>query len=305
VAPQSVTFSPHAIVRPVEVGGHTPHAYAGSQVPAMLRAFAPPPGAWRVKVSPSRGLDDVEGGMTAIDKNVVDQFADWVTPGTPAQVLALAARGLPARYQFIGSGTEGRGQNSAPVLDDVFQLLPVPRVLSLRELDISVVAVGNDVRGRPLTGIRVDAMAGWVTAGPSYQWIPAGARVMTLTETPPPPGTKPPGGETIPPPHPPVTISGAPAVRDIVSLINGMSPPPADSASSCPPDYGGRYILTFRTRAGGSVIGAVSLPMSGCAFVGILHNGKDSADLLPGDGTGAVLGRIAQISSVNWPVGGP
>jgi hypothetical protein len=271
----------------------------------MLRTFTPPPGARGGNVSPSAGLDDVEEAMTAIDKNLVDQFADWVAPGTPAQVLALAAWHLPATYEFIGSGTSGRGQNRAPVLDDVFQLPPVPRVLNLRELDISVVAVGNDAHGRPLTGIRVDALAGWVTAGPSYQWIPAGARVITLTEIAPPPGTQPLGGETIPPPHVPVTISGATQVRDIVSLINGMSPLPADSSWSCPPEDGGRFTLTFLTRAGGPVIAAVSLPMSGCAFVGILDNGKDSADLLPGDGGAEVLRRIAQISSVNWPVGGP
>ena len=94
-------------------------------------------------------------------------------------------------------------------------------------------------------------------------------------------------------------------MRDIVSLINGMSPLPADSSWSCPPEDGGRFTLTFQTRAGGPVIAAVSLPMSGCAFVGILDHGNDSADLLPGDGAGEVLGRIAQISSVNWPVGGP
>lgn len=183
------------------------------------------------------------------------------------------------------------------------QLPPVPLVLSLRELDVSVVAVGNDVRGRPLTGIRVDAMAGWVTAGPSYQWIPAGARVMTLSEIPPPPGQQPLDG-TLPPPHAPSTISGAAPVRDIVSVINGMSPLPADSRWSCPASYGGQYTLVFRARAGGPVVGAVSLPMSGCGFVGIVGHGNVEADLLPADGAGDILGRIAQVSGVNWPVGG-
>jgi hypothetical protein len=298
-----VTFSPHATLRPADIDGQTPHAYAESQLRVMLRAFTPPPGAWRVNVSPSAGLDVVEGSMTAIDKNLMDQFADWVAPGRPAQVLALAARHLPARYEFIGSGSSGRGRSSAPVLDDVFQLPPVPRVLNLRELDLSVTSVGNDVHGRPLTGIRVDAMAGWVTAGPSYQWIPPGARVMTLTEIPPPPAQQPLGG-TIPPPHAPVTISGAKQVRDIVSIINWMSPLPVNSTWSCPAYYSGQFTLTFRARARGPVTGTVSLPMTGCGFVGILDNGKDVADLLPGDGAVAVLGRIAQISSVNWPVGG-
>lgn len=69
--------------------------------------------------------------------------------------------------------------------------------------------------------------------------------------------------------------------------------------------YGGQYTLAFRARAGGPVIGAVSLPMSGCGFVSILDNGKEGAGLLPGDGAGDILDRIAQISGVNWPVGGP
>ena len=76
VAPQGVTFSPHTVVRPADIDGQTPHAYAESQVPGMLRAFVPPPGARGVNVSPSEGLDGAEASMTAIDKNLVDQFAD-------------------------------------------------------------------------------------------------------------------------------------------------------------------------------------------------------------------------------------
>lgn len=117
--PQGLTFSPQTVVRPADIDGQTPHAYAESQVLAMLRTFVAPPGARGVNVSPSEGLDDVEASTTAIDKNLVDQFADWVAPGTPAHVLAMAARHLPARYEFIGSGSSGRGRSGAPVLDDV------------------------------------------------------------------------------------------------------------------------------------------------------------------------------------------
>jgi hypothetical protein len=38
--------------------------------------------------------------------------------------------------------------------------------------------------------------------------------------------------------------------------------------------------------------------------VSIVDNGNDVAELLPGDGSGAILTRIAMISGVNWPVGG-
>jgi hypothetical protein len=295
------TSSPPVVVRPVNTAGQTPQQYAESQAPAMLQAFTPPPGARQVSVSPSGGLDFVEASTTDIDKNLVDQFTEWVAPGKPADVLALMARHVPAKYGFIGTGISGRGTNSSPVLDDVFQLPPIPRVLNLRELDVTVVLAGDDVTGKPLTGIRVDALVGWVTAGPAYQWIPTAARVMTLEEIPPSRQLNPASSSTGPPPAP-ATITNATQVRDIVSVINSLSPIPAGAVYSCPADFGGDVTLTFRARVGGPVLAAVSLPLSGCAFVEPMVNGKPEASLVPGDSATDVLWRIGRITGLDWAV---
>jgi hypothetical protein len=292
--------SPPAVVRPANTAGQTPQQYAESQAPATLQAFTPPPGARRVRVSPSGGLDFVEASTTDIDKNLVDQFTEWVAPGKPAGVLALVARHVPAQYRFIGSGTSGRGNNSSPVLDDVFQLPPIPRVLNLRELDVTVVFVGDDVTGKPLTGIRVDALVGWVTVGPAYQWIPTAARVMTLKEVPP--ELEPNPVSSMGPPPAPATITSATQVQDIASVINSMSPIPPGAVYSCPPGFGGDVMLTFRARVGGPVLATVSLPLSGCAFVEPIVNGKLEASLLPGAGATDVLWRIGRITGLDWAI---
>jgi len=274
--------------------GQTPRQYAQTQAPQLLQAFAPPPGARRVTASPSADLDFVEGSTTDLDKNLVDQFTEWVAPGKPAQVLALAARHLPARYRLLGSGTSGATAKGAPVLDDVFQLPPVPGVLNLRELDITVVPVADDAKGQPQTGIRVDALVGWVTGQPAHQWIPDGARVMTLTEVP---STL---RHTAGRPPAPATITNAAQVQDIVSVINALSPIPKGAVYSCPADFGGEVTLTFRARVAGPVLATATLPLSGCTFVGVLRSGRPAAGLVPEDSATDVLGRIARLTGLDW-----
>lgn len=284
-APQGGATSRPDAVRSSGTAGLTPRQYASLQAPAMLRSFTPPPSARRVSVSPSARLDLVEESTTGIDKNLVDAFAEWVAPGKPADVLAEAAKQVPAQFQLVGTGTSG-----SSVEDEVFKLPPVPGTLNLRELDISVVAVGNDA-----TGIRVDALAGWVTSGHAHQWVPAAARVMTLTES-----FKPkPVSTTRATMRAPATITNAAQVADIVSVINSLSPLPAGAVYSCPADFGGDVTLTFRARAGGPVLAAVDLPQSGCAFVVVAH-GMQETSLLPGEGARDVLWRIARITGLDW-----
>jgi hypothetical protein len=278
----------------VLTAGQAPRQYAQTQAPELLQAFAPPPGTRRVTASPSADLDFVEGSTTDLDKNVVDKFTEWVAPGKPANVLAQAARHVPARYRLLGSGTSGATAKGAPVLDDVFQLPPVPGVLNLRELDITVVPVADDAKGQPRTGIRVDALVGWVTGQPARQWIPDGARVMTLTEVP---STL---RHTAGRPPAPATITNAAQVQDIVSVINALSPIPKGAVYSCPADFGGEVTLTFRARVAGPVLATATLPLSGCAFVGVLRGGKPVAGLVPADSATDVLGRIARLTGQNW-----
>jgi hypothetical protein len=294
--PQARTSGPAAVVRPASIDGQTPRQYTEAQAAAMLRAFTPP-GARRVSGSPSGDLDNIEEGTTDIDKNLTDEFTEWAAPGFPASVLAQAARHVPAQYRLIGSGTSGAGPGGAQVLEDVFQLAPVPGVLNVRELDVSVVLAETDVTGKPVTGVRVDALVGWVTAGQAYQWIPAAARVMTLTET------KLAGnGPSAGPPFAPATVTSATAVQDIAGVINRLSPIPANATFSCPEAFVGSptVTLTFRAQTGGPELAVASLPTSGCAFVGITVHGKPEAGLLPGDGATDVLWRIQQVTGLDW-----
>lgn len=251
----------------------------------MLKAFTPPPGARRASVSPSPRLDHVEESSTAIDKNLVDASAEWVAPGNPADVLAEAAKNVPAQYQRVGTGTSGNS-----VADDVWKLPKVPDLLNLRELDVSVVSAGNGA-----TGIRVDALAGWVTSAQAqaHQWVPATARVMTLTGS-----FKPRPVSAV---RAPATVTNAAQVADIVSVINGLSPLLAGAVYHCPADFGGEVMLTFRARVGGPVLAAVNLPQSGCGFVSVAQNGKQQqTSLLPADGATDVLWRIGRITGLDW-----
>jgi len=283
--PQSPAPQGGSTASPTNSTALSPPEFAHLQAFTMLRSFTPPPGARRVSVSPSARLDHVEESTTAIDKNLVDASAEWVAPGKPADVLAEAVKHVPAQYNRIGAGTSGSG-----TADDVYQLGPVPNELNLRELDISVVSVGNGS-----TGIRVDALAGWVTFPPAqaHQWVPLTARVMTFTEF-----LKP---KPVSAMRAPAMVTNPAQVADIVSLINSLAPLPQGAIYNCPADLGGgEVLLTFRARVGGPALAVVGLPQSGCAFASVAQNGKQETSLLPGDSATDVLWRIGRISGLDW-----
>jgi hypothetical protein len=255
--------------------GATPRQVAQAEARALLADFVPPPGARRVPTAPA-----IDGGLLDQPKSFivstaeVDQVTFWLASGQPQGVLGWERAHLPRAL------TPADSSFGPPSWDQMFQLTPVPSVITDAELVVLVTSAGHGQ-----TGIRVDAEVAWQPPRPASTLVPATARVVTLAEVPLVTGG--------PQPPKPVTITSEGVVRQLAALVDGLQLSTV-GAASCPPGIGNDLRLTFYARAGGPPV-AVAQGPEACGAVLLTINGKDQPALQITDSFRAGVLRAADL----------
>jgi hypothetical protein len=216
-------------------GAQTPKQRAEAESAALLRAFVPPPGATRLA-----GPPDLPGGVL---KNPVTVLVNatqarglmfWEAPGEPQAVLAWEVAHIAKRF------TLGDADFGPPAWDRMFQLPPVPGVITSQDMVVEVASMGN---GK--TGIRVDSEVAWQPARLASAKVPSAAKVVTISmdlDFAP----------TYKHAPAPVTITNPAIVRGLAALVNALSVSPFnDTAANCPAPFGVGLELTFRAKPSG------------------------------------------------------
>jgi hypothetical protein len=243
-------------------GAQTPKQRAEADAAAMLRAFVPPPGAKRLS-----GPPDLPGGVLKRpitylgDATQANGVVFWEAPGDPQALIAWEEAHIAKRF------TLGDADFGPPAWDRMFQLPPIPGVLTSRSIVMEAASMGGGE-----TGIRVDAEVGWQPPRTASTKIPPTATVVTIAEQP----NFSPNHKRLPTP---VTITDQKVVRKLVALINALPISPLNNvAVSCPATMGIGLDLTFRAKPGGQVL-AQALTGQACAggVALILHGTKSIA----------------------------
>ena len=223
----------------------TPRERAVADAAAILKAFAVPPGASRLRQAP----DALKSPITIlVSTTLVDNVSFWRAPGRPQAVLAWEQAHLPRRF------TPGDQDFGPPSWDRMFSLSPVPGVLNARDMVVEVTGAGNGQ-----TAIRVDAQVSWQPPRPASDRVPSAAHVVTITQLPSlnPHARRPPA---------PVTITDPAVVRRLAELVDGLQLSTIGPGASCPAAFGGGIRLTFLARAGGAPL-AVAQGPAACGTV--------------------------------------
>jgi hypothetical protein len=219
-------------------GGQTPKQRAEAEAAAMLKAFVPPPGAQRLA-----GPPNLPGGLlknpttVLVDATQARGVMFWEAPGDPQALLAWEVAHIAKRF------TLGDADFGPPSWDRMFQLPPVPGVLTSRDIVVEVASMGD---GK--TGIRVDAEVGWQPARLTSAQIPPSATAVTISEQ----LSYFPNYKHAPAP---VTITDPAIVKRLAALINALPISQFNNAvAPCPAALHVALELTFRTKPGGQVL---------------------------------------------------
>jgi hypothetical protein len=261
----------------------SPRQRAVADASAIFASFAVPAGARRLPAAPT-----VEKGVLKTPDelpetpDVVDKAGWWIVPGAPRSVLAWEARHLPNRFSSTGTGS---GSGPGFMMWSQSESLPaVPGVLDSRGMVVTAVPVGHE------TAVRVDAEVSWQPARPSSEQVPAAARAVTISTDL---GRK--EGGTVPPK--PVTITDPAKVRALTALINGLALFPPGSYS-CPADFGGDLVLTFRAGPRTPALAVATVDFGGCDGVDLTVGGRSQPALAgPGTDTGP---QILKTAGLPW-----
>ena len=142
--------------------------------------------------------------------------------------------------------------------------------------------------GHGKTGIRVDGQVAWQPPRPASDFVPAAARVVTLSEVA--------AGDPHPAVPAPVTITNGAVARRIAALVNGLPLSTSDGAL-CPPPIGDELTLTFRASAGGPVLATVQGP-GACNMVQFTLGGQ----LAPRCRAGSFARDVLAEAGLHWAV---
>jgi hypothetical protein len=126
--------------------------------------------------------------------------------------------------------------------------------------------------------VRADAQVVWVTARPSWELVPANARVVTITVDEP--GQK--RSRTL-------TLTG-PSVRRIIKLLDALGAA-QPGAINCPADRGPLVSLVFRRTRSGPALATVVADGSGCGGVSFELGERPAPPLTGGPGLIKLLQR--------------
>jgi len=263
---------------------------AKADATVILASFVIPPGAARLPRAP-----DIGGG--ALEQNpmvgvgapyYVDKAGLWRVPGAPQQVLAWATAHQPRRFSPDGGMTVNPSSDQVALWMDTFELPPVSGVLYSRQMTIEVVDAGDGQ-----TDIRVDALVNWLPPRPVTEAIPAGARVVTISEVP---GSADPGAK----PLAPVTISAPATIRELIAAVNALPLAPPDWGASCPLDLGAYLNLDFQARPGGPALAVANAHLTGCGLVDFSIGGKTQPALGTYGGAAAIAARLLKLAGLHW-----
>jgi len=261
----------------VTAASPSPRERAGTDAAAILRAFAVPPGAQRLRQAPEALKAPI---TTLVSTTLVDEVSFWRAPGQPQAVLAWEQAHLPRRF------TPGDADFGPPSWDRTFSLTPVPGVLDARDLVVEVTGAGTGQ-----TAIRVDAQVSWQPPRPGPERVPAATRVVTITQLPSlnPHARRPPA---------PVTITGLPVVRRLAALVDSLQLSTIGPAASCPAVGLGGIRLTFLARAGGPPLAAAQGPAP-CGTVQFSAGGKRQPALQITD---SFIPQVLKLAGLHWKV---
>jgi hypothetical protein len=250
----------------------SPQQRAAADATAMLRAFAPPPGARRL----TRPPDPLLASPTTIlgSSSLVERTQWWLAVGQPQPLLAWEQERLPG---WLRAGDMDFGP---PSWDREWDVTSLPSGLNGADLVVKVASVG---RGQ------VDAQVSWQPARSSAELVPPAATVVTITELPSPdPRAK--------RPPVPVTITAPAVVRRLAALVNSM-PVSTFGNGFCPAPMGYALRLTFSARPGGSSLGTAEGP-GDCGLIQFTGATGKQAPLTP---PGQFLQDVFTAAGLHWP----
>ena len=260
----------------------SPQQRAAADATAMLRAFAPPPGARRLPAAPR-----IAGGWlarpstTLASTALVDQPQWWQAPGQPMALINWEQAHLPRPFR------PGDSDYGPPSWDREWDLGPAPGGILARTLVVEAVSLGHGQ-----AGLRVDAQVSWQPPRPASDAVPATATAVTLTELPSldPRAQRPPA---------PVTITDPAVIRRLAALVNGL-PLATTVGFSCPLGPGYSVRLTFRARPGGPPVATVAGPdPGGCGAIELTSAAGQQQPPLTSDGP--FLRNVLTLAGLHWP----
>lgn len=267
----------HPTTRTVTAVSHGPRQRAVTDAAAVLRAFVVPPGGQRLRRAPDALKVPI---TTLVSTTAVDDVSFWRAPGQPRAVLAWEQAHLPRRF------TLGDADFGPPSWDRMFSLSPIPGVLNARDLVVEVTGAGHGQ-----TEIRVDAQVSWQPPRPVREWVPAAARVVTITQltSQDPHARRPPA---------PVTITDLAVVRQLAALADSLRLSTIGPGASCPPPPGGGIRLAFLARAGGPPLAAAQGPAA-CGTIQFSVGGRQQPAL---QNTSSFIPQVLRLAGVHWTV---
>ena len=207
--------------------------------------------------------------------NLVDDYAWWIVPGVPRDVLAFVRSHVPAGARRVehGIGLSGPG---VPVNEtETFELPGV--VAGISGGGPSIVLHAVQLPGES-TGLRADAQAVWITPRPSSEVIPAGARplavsVLTLSHHSPPRQH-----ERTPRSF---TVTSSKRIDEIAALVNAL-PVTQPGILKCPADFGTRVKLVFYAHRHSRPLAVIEIDPQGCGEVALTIGGVVQPSLQEG-----------------------
>jgi hypothetical protein len=288
----TTTSAPGTPAASPEPAQATPEQRAEANAALLLTAFAPPPGARQVAVTPvpSSTLARYPQATGPMDDDVVRKTTWWVAPGDPQQVLAWEAAHLSA-YPRYGYGTSGKG-----IYFNEFRVPAVAGLFDTRDLAVSTTSAGHGQ-----VAIRVDSLVDWIPVRPSGDTVPATARVATAVETRDVPGAASDG--TVQTAVVAKTTVTSPAqVAAVAAYLSRLPVNPPGGRSSCPDQSlaGGTLTVTFRATADGPALAQASAGLSGCAFLSYATTGRPRLGLGGGDAGRSLLAEFNHVAGLHW-----
>ena len=248
---------------------------AGANARRVLASLMLPPGAMRTKIDPAPGTTLDRPSFATATPVRVDVHAFWRVPGAPADVVDWIKLHPPlGSLGAVGTGISAR--HGIPYAwSVVFTFRRIPTVLTSRTLTVTATAA----RGGG-TGVRADAGVVWSVLRPRWERVPAGVRLVSVTDRR--------VGGRVSATRP---VTGPRKVRRIIALIDGL-PRLQPGVFSCPADRGPDVTLRFQSAAGAAPIAVASVEGSGCGVVPLRIRGRTAPALSGGPGVVKALDRL-------------
>jgi hypothetical protein len=235
-----------------------------------------PPGAARSAADPS-AFKLGKPPTHPATPDLVDLHSFWHVPGDPESALRWFTNHAPAGSRQSEGGALG---NNGSVISQYigFTFLRPLRGGAPSETLLVMVAAA---RGRG-TGVRADAQVVWLFRRPVTERIPAGVRVIMISES------RPRGAPTGA-----WTVTDRARIRAVAALVNDL-PAAQPGALACPADLGPLVTISFDGAAG--PLATAIADGSGCGFVYLRIRGRPQPTLAGGP---RLIGRLSSVLGIS------